>query len=135
MRNSNARQKLAEAEPSQVHTLDPRKAARFNARTMLIPSPSDLCAAIEQIPFGTSKTMAQLRAELALAAGADITCPRAATVCWLIAAEVAEMDRAEDVSPITPWWRVSKDGKLYAKLPGGLQRHRELRVEEGIFDK
>ena len=129
-----ARERIAAADPSQVHTLDPQKAARFNGRSMLIPSPRDVCAAIEQIPFGQSRTIAQLRADLALAAGADVTCPRAATVCWLMAAEAAEMDRADGVTPVTPWWRVTKDAKLYAKLPGGQERHRELRLEEGIAD-
>jgi hypothetical protein len=42
------------------------------------------------------------------------------------------MDRADGKTPISPWWRVTKDGKLYAKLPGGVERHRELRSEEAL---
>lgn len=112
-----------DSPPPQVCVLDEAKAARFKARTMLLPSMGQVREAILAIPNGTTKTLTELRQELAAGAGADITCPFLARKHWLtIAAQQAD----------APWWRVLKDGRLYEKLPGGTDRQRELLLREGI---
>ncbi|RYG44349.1 hypothetical protein EON79_15065 [bacterium] len=126
-----ARQKIAEAGPSEVHTLDPAKAARFGARTMLIPSPGQVRDAIWTIPHGERKTVLELRQEMAEASGAEVTCPRATTLAWFLVAEAAEEERAAGASEVTPWWRVTRDGRPDPRLPGGAARHRELWESEG----
>ncbi|AIE84002.1 MGMT family protein [Fimbriimonas ginsengisoli] len=127
-----ARERLAAGDPPAVYTLDDAKAARLKGRTMLIPSPMQVRDAIAAIPVGQSKTFGQLRADLARDSGADVTCPFAAGVFWRVVAEAAEEDRAEGATEVTPWWRVTRDGKPNPKLPGGESRHRELLGEEGI---
>lgn len=129
----NARERLAESGPSAVYPLDEKKAKRFGgAQTMLVPSPVQVRDAIAAIPHGSSKTVNDLRAELAQQAGAEVTCPRATTIGWLLVAEAAEEDRAEGASEVAPWWRVTREGKPEARLPGGVARHRALLADEGV---
>ncbi len=116
-----------------VAELEGEKAARFGAKTMLIPSPLQLEDAISNISFGRTMTLKELRASLAKSAGADVTCPYSARICWELVAQAAEEDRAEGKTEVTPWWRVTKDGKPSAKLPGGEGRHRALLQAEGVF--
>ena len=115
-----------------VDALDPAKAARLKARTMLMPSPAQVRDAIATIPQGQSKTMRELRKELAAASGAEMTCPVAARTCWRIVAEAAEEDRADGITPVTPWWRVTKDCKPFSRLPGGEASHRARLSAEGV---
>jgi hypothetical protein len=129
---ATARQKLLDGSPPEVHVLDAAKAAKFNARTMLLPSPTQIQEAIKSIPVGQAKSLLQLRHELAKASDADVTCPWCAGVYWRVVADVAEEDRAAGSTDIAPWWRVTKDGKPNPKLPGGAERHRELLLEEGV---
>jgi alkylated DNA nucleotide flippase Atl1 len=132
MAGLTAREKIALAGPSEVHVLDDAKAARLKGRTMLIPSPGQMSQAIAAIPPGQTKTLLQLRHELAEAAGADVTCPAAASKCWRLVAEAAEEDLADGLASEVPWWRVTKDDKPHASLPGGADRHRSLLKAEGV---
>ncbi|CAN5706693.1 hypothetical protein BH11ARM2_BH11ARM2_07200 [soil metagenome] len=118
MVSETVRERFSGTKP-EVYTLEPEKAARFKARTMLVPSPDQMRNAISTIPHGETKTLRQLREELAADTGADITCPYAAGLCWRLVAEDAETDGADE----TPWWRVTADGKPNPKLPGGAERH------------
>ena len=128
----SAREKIARAPGPEVHNLDDAKAARLKGRTMLIPSPRQIEEAIGRIPEGSSKSMRDLRTEVARASGAEIACPMVSGIFWRLVAEAAEEDRAEGVERITPWWRVTKDGKPNPKLPGGEERHRALLSAEGV---
>ena len=123
-----AKEKIDQAAPAFVAKLDGAKAAKWNAETMLIPSPAMIREAIAAIPHGTTKTVVQIRQELAEANGADVTCPRATTIGWLLVAEAAE----EDGSDVTPWWRLTRDGKPEPKLPGGRDGHRARLRDEGV---
>ncbi|MFZ4508838.1 MAG: hypothetical protein ACOYON_14185 [Fimbriimonas sp.] len=126
MARMTARQKFDNAGPAKVHPLDPAKAARLGGATMLIPSPQNLVDAINAIPSGTTVPIRELRDRMAKAAGAECTCPMVAGIYWRIIAELSE----EGELPTTPWWRVTLDGKPNPKLPGGIQRHRELILAE-----
>jgi hypothetical protein len=129
---SPARQKMQSAPPPVVADLEGRKAERFNAKTMLIPSPLQVQEAISQIPPGETKTVLELRQELAAQSNADVTCPRTMTICWQLVAEVAEEDRDENNPTIAPWWRVTREGKSDPKMPGGRDNHQALLRAEGI---
>jgi hypothetical protein len=132
MAKESARQRLLASEPPWVATLEPAKAARFKAKTMLIPSAGQIRDEIAKILPGQSKSLRTIREELAASAGADITCPGAAGKHWRLAAEAAEEDRAEGATDITPWWRVTRDGQPHRWLPGGEERHRALLAAEGV---
>lgn len=112
--------------------MDGEKAKRYGGQTMLIPTPMQVKEAIEAIPEGSTKTIRDLRNELAQANGADVTCPLCAGIFWRIVAEAAEEDRQDGLSPISPYWRVTADGKPNPKLPGGFDRQIELLRSEGV---
>lgn len=93
---------------------------------MFMPSPLQVAAAISAIPEGATKPIRQICRELADGVGADITCPVAASRGWRLVAEAAEESRHDGTSSVTPWWRVTRDGKPARNLPGGPERHLEL---------
>ena len=106
-----------------IHVLDDAKAKRLGGRTMVVPSAEAVREAIAAIPRGETRTLKALRTELARTAGAEVACPYATRVGWYLVAE-----SGDDV----PWWRVTRDGKADARLPGGAERQRELLAEEGF---
>ena len=132
MSPKSAREKLLTPAEPVVHVLDDVKAARMKGRTMLIPTPLQVQASILAIPAGQTRTVKEVREQLATDAGADITCPMVTSIFWRIVAEAAEEDRAEGLSPVVPWWRVLKDGKPNPKMPGGEENHRSLLAAEGV---
>ncbi len=77
-------------------------------------------------------TLKAIRDELAEESGAGTTCPFVAGIFWKLIAEAADENLADGIDDRTPWWRVTKDGKPNPKLPGGIDRHRALLVEEGV---
>ncbi|RYG21658.1 hypothetical protein EON82_18445 [bacterium] len=123
-----AKEKIEQAAPAFVANLEGAKAEKWKADTMLIPSPAMIREAIAGIPKGETKTVVQLREELAEANGADVTCPRATTIGWYLVAEAA----AEDATDDTPWWRLTRDGKPEPKLPGGRDGQRGKLAAEGV---
>lgn len=127
-----AREKIAQAEPGFVAPLEGEKAKRFKADSMLIPSPEQVREAILCIPRGVSKTVLEVRHELARKNGAGTTCPYMMSVGWRLVAQAAEEDRADGASEITPWWRLTRDKKPDPKMPGGVENHRALLAAEGI---
>lgn len=133
MQKLSARERISQSEPPVVATLEGEKAKRFRARTMLIPSPHQVRDAISEIPVGSTLTLKELQLKLARAAAADVSCPFATRICWQLVAEAAEEDRAEGISPVTPWWRVTKDKHPNPKLPGGSERHCALLGQEGVW--
>lgn len=120
------KEKLNNGRQPEVHQLDDAKAAKMKASSMLIPTPLQVQTAINQIPFGQTKTSRELGNELAAANGAEITCPLCMGIFWRIVAECAEEDRAEGKTDITPYWRVTANGKPNPKLPGGAEHHKAL---------
>ena len=128
----SARQRVIDAAPPEVCVLDEAKAKRLRAKTMLMPSPSQLEKMILDIPVGETKTLKVLRKDLAHAAGAEMTCPVAARNCWRMVAEAVEEERASGREALSPWWRITADGKPGARLPGGPGHQLALLASEGI---
>ena len=74
-------EKLLEAPQASFHVLDPAKAKRLKAKTMFIPAPEDVAKVISAIPVGETRTIVEIRRELAAMGGAETACP-AATNKW-----------------------------------------------------
>lgn len=120
--------KLAEAPAGSFHVLDPAKAKRMGAATMYIPSPDDIRAIVDALPKGSTVELAQVRKQLAANHNADTACPWATRTYWTWMAWAMETESG----PALPWWRVTKDGGAYAKLPGGIEAHRTRLAGEGV---
>jgi alkylated DNA nucleotide flippase Atl1 len=110
-----------------------RTGAYKNAKTLLIPKPSDVEAIMQRVPKGKLVRMGDLRAALAREARADMACPLVTGIFARLVAEAAEEDRAAGKARITPYWRAIKDDdQLIDKFPGGTAAHAALLKAEGI---
>lgn len=125
-------QKLEAAPSSSFHVLDEAKAARMHAKTLFIPSPEDVAKAIAAIPAGTTKTIVELRRDLAQTGGAETACPAATIKYWKwIASASKELNGAESKFAV-PWWHVLKDGRPSRHMPGGIEAQTALLKAEGV---
>lgn len=90
---------------------------------MLISSPLELAAWLTQnVPYGHSIAVSELRAGLAKARGAEATCPLTTSIFLRIAAEAAwdELAAGARLSDVTPFWRaVDPTSELARKLRCG----------------
>lgn len=123
---------LKAAEPSSFHVLHPEKAARMKAKTLFIPSPQDVANAIRAIPAGKTKTIVELRNDLAVFGKAETACP-AKTIKYWKWLSVASEHPPESASNLgVPWWRVLKDGKPSRHMPGGVEEQVKRLRAEGV---
>jgi hypothetical protein len=125
-------EKLRSAPAASFHVLDPVKAKRMNAKTLFIPAPEDVAKVIAAIPLGETRTIVQLRGELALMGNAETACPAKTIKYWKWLAHAH--DEAQDLEPkfAVPWWRVLKDGKPSRHMPGGVENQIRLLRAEGV---
>ncbi|MBM4412258.1 MAG: MGMT family protein [Chloroflexi bacterium] len=125
--------KLETAPAGSFHVLDGAKATRIRANTMYVPSPRDIAEAIRAIPYGHTRSLRDIRHDIAVAHHADITCPSRTTVYWKWLAH-ATVELCDTPSPFAiPWWRVLKEGKLSQHMPGGVAHQRALLQREGVI--
>ena len=103
--------------------------------TMLVSSPHEINEYIRSIPFGDTRSINQLRAELAQKHGADATCPASTSIFLRIVAEAAYAELLSGQNPdgITPFWRlVEPHSRLGQKLACGSDFLVAMREREGI---
>lgn len=125
--------KLQSAPAGSFHLLEGAKAAKLRANTMYVPSPLDIAEAIRAIPYGHTRSLRDIRHDIAVAHHADITCPSRTTVYWKWLAH-ATVELGDTPSPFAiPWWRVLKEGKLSQHMPGGIVNQRALLQREGVI--
>lgn len=125
-------EKLNSAAPGSFHILDAAKSRRMNAKTMYIPSPTDVAKAILAIPEGHTKDISELREELAIQANADIACPGATNKYWKWLAIASEHVAPNNSFQSIPWWRILKGGKASRHMPGGVDEHLIRLKAEGV---
>jgi hypothetical protein len=107
----------------------------MNARTLFIPSPEDVAKAIRAIPSGTTRTIVELRNELALFGGAETACPAKTIKYWKWLAAASEHLPEQKSTLGVPWWRVLKDGKPSRHMPGGVEEQISRLKAEGVLIK
>jgi hypothetical protein len=132
MAKQSVLEKLQLAPPASFHVLDPAKAARMHARTMFIPAPEDVARAIAAIPRGKTKSIVELRRELAAIGNAETACPAKTILYWKWLAAATEDVLGGESKFSVPWWRVLKDGKPSRHMPGGVEAHVARLKAEGV---
>lgn len=125
------------AHPSQpsVSVLGKPYAGHGAGARMLIPTPAVVARHVEAIPPGESRTVPQLRAELAEAHRADFTCPLTAGIFLRIAAELAweKHQQGAPLAKVTPFWRVvDVKAPVAQKLACGVAFIEKQRRKEGL---
>lgn len=93
---------------------------------LFIASPEIVAAAWSRIPYGRTRTITRVRADLARRRGCDATCPASFAIFARIAAQAAVDAMAEGTPPeaVPPFWRMLRGsdrvaGKLDWGPPGG----------------
>lgn len=88
-------------------------------QTMLMPSEAAVAAQVSAIPAGVASSLAEVRARLAQAYGAEATCPVTTQRMIKIVAEKAVAEHRAG-RPAVPFWRVvDPETPTAAKLAGG----------------
>ena len=82
---------------------------------MLISSPRSIAAHIRNIPFGSEKTLNDMRIDLAEQSGADNTCPLTTGIFLRIAVE-AHMEDPKAVEEMPYWCVIDERHALITKL-------------------
>jgi hypothetical protein len=94
---------------------------------MLIPTPAQVKDYIDRIPHGETRTIPEMRDQLAKENGAELTCPMVASIFTRIVSEAA----LEAPSKGTPFWRlVDPASPLAQKLSCGPEYVRAMRQAE-----
>ena len=108
-----------------VKVLDKSFSDMIAGQKMLISSPEKIANYIKKIPLGSSKTIKEMRLDLARDKGADNTCPLTTGIFLRKAIE----EHGDDF----PFWRViDEHHPLVKKLEINSKRISKLRLTEGI---
>ncbi len=124
-----------EQDHSQVKKIDLDFADIKAGSLMYISNPKTIDAYIRTIPKGKSVDLKTMRKDLALAHGAEVTCPITTGIFLRIVAEAAheQLKKGKAISKITPFWRVIDPEKpLASKLTFGTKLIRQQRALEKL---
>ena len=102
---------------------------------MLIATPRMVDEYIRAVPPGETRSVAQMRTELARAHGADIACPISTSIFARISAEAAleDVEIGKPLSEVTPFWRViDEKSPIAKKLSCGVDLLRSQREQEAV---
>ena len=126
-------EKLNNGKEPHIEILSFDLGKRFNASTMLIPTPLDVESVMKTVDEGKLITTDLIRKKLATKFGADVTCPMTTGIFVNIAANAADERKIQGFGLDTPYWRTLKTGGvLNAKYPGGIEQQRALLFAEGF---
>jgi hypothetical protein len=127
------REKMGVGKQPDVTTLTRAMSGGKPGDRLLIPTPELVRAYVAAIPSGQTRDVARLRADLAKAAGADVTCPMTTGMFRRIVAEAALEDETggAPAEAVTPFWRVvDPQSALAKKLSCGPQAIAARRLGE-----
>lgn len=128
----SALERLQQKKNSKKVVLEKDFAGIKAGQLMFVATPQIVDGYMRKIPRGKTKTMPQLRTELARRHKCDASCPVSTAIFARIAAEAAieQLDSGTPLAAITPFWRVIAPGdKIAGKLnvdPAWIKLQREL---------
>ncbi len=117
MGKKTAREKLAVEKTHRKIVLDKAFGGMQPGEKMLVATPQIVDAYIRDIPHGETRTIPQLRADLATREACDGACPLSSSIFVRIVAEAALEDMADGIPPseVSPFWRVVAGADKIAK--------------------
>jgi hypothetical protein len=126
-------EKMRNGKKPEVKRLEKGFADLKENSAMLISTPAEIDQHVRRIARGKTKTVLQLRQELAKKHKADGTCPLTTGIFLRIASEAAleEMGAGKAPDDVTPFWRVVEpSSKLAKRLSCGDDFIRSMRTAE-----
>lgn len=132
MAKKSAREKLATKKQIKKVTMDKAWGGMKPGDLMLVSTPLAVDGYVRAIPNGETRTIPEMRDDLAAAENCTGTCPLSSSIFVRMVAEAALEDLADGkaVSEVSPFWRIvtSKD-KMAGKLnldPAWIDEQRAL---------
>lgn len=127
-------EKLKNAPQGFIENLDLKKSKRMGGgNTNYIPSVEEVANLIRSIPQGQTRTITDLRCELANIKKTDTACPAKVLKYWKWMANLPDEVKKTNILFDIPWWRVLKDRKLSRHMPGGVAHQKILLESEGVI--
>jgi hypothetical protein len=129
------REKLLGGKPAHVSAMAKPLWGLGKGDKLFIATPVMVRDYMQKIRKGSSRTIAQMRDEIAKAHKAHGTCPLTSSIFARIAAEAAleEMEDGKPVGKITPFWRlIDEKSPIAKKLSCGAAFVAKMRRAEGI---
>ncbi len=129
----SAREKLAASKPTRRVRLDKNFAGAKAGELLFVASPIVVADYMRSIPRGQTKTVSEMRADLAQTADCDSTCPISTAIFARVAAEAALEDLEDGLSTaeVTPFWRlIGPEDKIAGRLPVDRQWIADRRAAE-----
>ena len=112
----------------KIIKLDEKAQKRLNAKTMVVPKPTDICDTIKDIPKGKLITTTEIRKRLAKKYNTDTACPLTTGIFINICANASAT-----LNNNIPYWRVLKsNGELNPKFPNAFDEQISLLENEGF---
>lgn len=134
MEGNSILQKLKNAPQGITEILDDNKSKRMGGATSnYIPSVTEVAKLINSIPKGQTRTINELRTDLAKFHNTDTACPAKIIKYWKWMANLPDDLKLTNNQYDIPWWRVLKDGKPSRHMPGGIAYQRKVLHTEGLL--
>ena len=109
-------QKLNSGKPAHIDVMKTSMWGVKAGARLYISTPLEIKAYIEAIPEGETRTINDMRNDLAQKAGAELTCPMTASIFTRIVAEAAlEVGGQDADAAMTPFWRLIEPNAPLAK--------------------
>ena len=130
-----AAERLKESKPEKRVVLDKDFAGVKAGQMLYVANPKVVDQYVRGIPAGQSRSIVQMREDLAKRRGADATCPVSTAIFLRISAQAAidELEGGRPIKDIAPFWRVLRaSDKITAKLSIDRQWIDTQRTLEGL---
>jgi len=130
-----AAERLKDSKPEKRVVLDNDFAGVKAGQTLYVANPNIVDQYVRAIPARQSRTIVQMREDLAKSKDADATCPVSTAIFLRISAQAAidEMEGGKPKEYIAPFWRVLRaSDKITAKLSIDRQWIDTQRTLEGL---
>ena len=128
-------EKLLSGQPAHVSPMAKAMWGLEKGDKLFISTPVMVRDYMKKIRKGSSRTLFEMREDLAKAHKAAATCPMTASIFARIAAEAAleEMEDGKPADKITPFWRlIDPKSPIAKKLSCGAAFVAKMRPKEGI---
>ena len=130
-----AAERLKDSKPEKRVVLDKDFAGVKAGQTVYVANPKIVDQYVRAIPAGQTRSIVQMREDLARSRDADATCPVSTAIFLRISAQAAidEMEGGRSRGDVSPFWRVLRaSDRITSKLSIDPQWIDTQRVLEGL---
>ena len=130
-----AAERLKDSKPEKRVVLDKDFAGVKAGQTLYVANPKIVDQYVRAIPAGQTRSIVQMREDLARSRGADATCPVSTAIFLRISAQAAidEMEGGRSRGDVSPFWRVLRaSDRITSKLSIDRQWIDTQRILEGL---